>query len=110
MLGLKGVKFIRFFNIIVNIKCAIIVIFEINTFTIHNFIICNMKSIGILLIIAGLGLTIFTTAKFFTKEKVVDIGSLEISREKPHYFSWPSGVGLLIIGIGGIILWQDSKK
>ena len=69
-----------------------------------------MKSIGILFIIVGLGLTIFTTAKFFTKEKVVDIGQLEISREKPHYFSWPAGLGLLIIGIGGIILWQDSKK
>ncbi len=35
-----------------------------------------MKTAGILILIVGLGLTIFTAFTFFTKEKVVDIGKI----------------------------------
>ena len=69
-----------------------------------------MKNTGIFLIIIGLGLTIFTTFKFFTREKVVEIGSLEITRDKPHYLAWSPIIGIVVIGIGGVVLWQDSKK
>ena len=43
-----------------------------------------MKKVGIILLIIGLALTIFTAFTFFTKEKVVDIGKVEITRDKPH--------------------------
>lgn len=69
-----------------------------------------MKQTGIILIVIGIALTIFTTFKFFTKEKVVDIGNLEITRDKPNTFSWSPIVGVIVIGIGGVILWQGSKK
>ncbi len=68
-----------------------------------------MKIAGIVLIVLGLGLTIFTGFQFFTKEKVVDIGKLEISREKPHYFSWSPVLGIVLMGIGGVVLWKGSK-
>lgn len=60
--------------------------------------------------ILGLGLTIFTAFTFFTKEKVVDIGKLQITKETPHYMSWSPFIGIAVICIGGIILWQSSKK
>ncbi|MDP3461499.1 MAG: hypothetical protein Q8S18_01790 [Bacteroidales bacterium] len=69
-----------------------------------------MKTTGIILIIIGLALTLFTTFKFFTKEKVVDIGNLEITRDKPNTFTWSPVIGLIVVGIGGIVLWQASKK
>ncbi len=69
-----------------------------------------MKIAGIVLIVLGLGLTIFTGFQFFTKEKVVDIGKLEISREKPHYFSWSPVLGIVLMGIGGVVLWKGSKS
>lgn len=69
-----------------------------------------MKIAGIVLIVLGLGLTIFTGFQFFTKEKVVDIGKLEISREKPHYFSWSPVLGIVLMGIGGAVLWKGSKS
>jgi cytochrome b subunit of formate dehydrogenase len=69
-----------------------------------------MKTAGIVLIVLGFGLTIFTGFKFFTKEKVVDIGKLEISREKPHYLAWSPVVGIILIGVGGVVLWKNSKS
>ncbi len=69
-----------------------------------------MKAFAIILIVLGLGLTIFTAGKFFTKEKVVDLGKVELTRQKPHTISWSPIVGILIIGIGGIVLWQSTKK
>ena len=38
-----------------------------------------MRKAGILIVILGLILTIFTAITFFTREKVVDIGSLKIT-------------------------------
>lgn len=69
-----------------------------------------MKATGIILIIIGLALTIITTFKFFTKEKVVDLGAIEITTEKPHEINWSPLLGIAVIGIGGVILWQGSKK
>ncbi|MDP2238302.1 MAG: hypothetical protein Q8J88_17885 [Bacteroidales bacterium] len=69
-----------------------------------------MKTTGIVIIIIGIVLTIFTTFKFFTREKIVDIGNLEITRDKPNTFSWSPIVGVLTIGLGAVVLWQASKK
>jgi hypothetical protein len=69
-----------------------------------------MKQAGIILIAVGILLTAYTAFTFFTREKVVDIGKLEITRDKPHYLSWSPIVGIVVIGIGGVVLWQASKK
>jgi len=69
-----------------------------------------MKTTGIIIFLVGLALTIFTTFKFFTKEKVVDLGALEITRDEPHTFNWSPLVGIAIMGIGGVVIWQASKK
>jgi hypothetical protein len=69
-----------------------------------------MKSTGIAIIIIGALLTIYTAFTFFTREKVAEIGQLEITRDKPHYFSWSPVIGIVVIGIGGVVLWQGSKK
>lgn len=69
-----------------------------------------MKLTGITLLIIGIILTIFTTFKFFTKEKVVDLGAIEITADKPHDFSWSPVIGIVVMGIGGLVLWQASKK
>ena len=69
-----------------------------------------MKKIGIVIILIGLGLTIFTAFTIFTKEKVVDIGSVEITRDKPHHLNWSPLIGIAVIAIGGIVLWQSPKK
>lgn len=69
-----------------------------------------MKKIGILIMAIGLVLTIITTVTFFTKEKVIDIGKVEITRDKPHHLNWSPIIGLAVIGIGGVVLLFGSKK
>ena len=69
-----------------------------------------MKIAGIIIIVIGLGLTIFTATTIFTKEKVVDIGKIEITRNKPHYLNWSPLIGIAVMGIGGVVLWRASKK
>jgi len=69
-----------------------------------------MKLTGITILIIGILLTVFTTFKYFTKEKVVDLGVVEITANKPHDISWSPIIGIVVMGIGGLVLWQASKK
>jgi hypothetical protein len=69
-----------------------------------------MKNSGIIILIFGLIITIFTTITFFTKEKVVDFGKVEITRNKPHHLKWSPLIGIAVMGIGGTMIWQSYKK
>ncbi len=69
-----------------------------------------MKKIGIIIIIIGLGLTIFTAFTFFTREKVVDIGKIQITRDEPHHLNWSPLAGIAVMVIGGAVVWLSSKK
>jgi hypothetical protein len=69
-----------------------------------------MKKVGIFILIVGLALTIFTAITFFTREKVVDIGSLKITANKPHHLSWSPLIGIAIMGVGGVVILISSKK
>jgi len=69
-----------------------------------------MKITGILIMLLGLGLTIFTAFTFFTREKVVDLGVVEITRNQPHYLNWSPFVGIAVMVIGGFIILLARKK
>jgi hypothetical protein len=69
-----------------------------------------MRTIGIVLIVIGLIFTMVTGFKFFTKEKVVDIGSVEISASKPHRVDWSPYFGVGIIVVGGILFIAGRKR
>jgi hypothetical protein len=76
----------------------------------HIQITSIMKTTGITLLIIGIALTLFTTFKFFTKEKVVDLGKVEITTEKPHEINWSPLLGIAVIAIGGILFVASFKK
>jgi hypothetical protein len=69
-----------------------------------------MKITGFVLILIGLALTIYTSVNVFTKEKVVDLGKLQITHEQPHYYSWSPLLGFAVILIGVLVVWQASRK
>lgn len=68
-----------------------------------------MKKAGIVIMVIGVLLTLFTAITFFTKKKVVDIGSVEITADKPHRLSWSPLIGIAIIGVGGVITLTAKK-
>ena len=69
-----------------------------------------MKKLGIILIIVGLLFTVITGFRFFTKEKVVDLGKLEISKSEPHSVNWSPYLGAGIMVIGGIMFLAGPRK
>ncbi len=69
-----------------------------------------MKKAGIIIILVGLLLTIFTTVSFFTREDIVKIGDLKITANKPHNFKWSPFIGIAIMAVGGVFVWQGNKK
>jgi hypothetical protein len=69
-----------------------------------------MKKAGIAILIIGLLLTIFTTFNYFTREKVVDLGTVEITANKRHHVTWSPLIGLAVMGVGGVVLLVASKK
>ncbi len=69
-----------------------------------------MKTTGIVILIIGLLLTIFTTFSYFTREKVVDLGKIEITANKKNRVAWSPLLGLGVMAVGGVVLLVASKK
>ena len=66
------------------------------------------KRIGIILIIVGVIMMIYTGFTYVTKEKVVDIGSVEINQEKRHPVQWSPIVGGILL-VGGLLIVATNK-
>lgn len=70
-----------------------------------------MKITGYVVMLIGLGLTIFNAITFFTREKVVDLGVVEITQNQPHNLNWSPFIGIAVMVIGAfIILWGRKKS
>jgi uncharacterized membrane protein YidH (DUF202 family) len=69
-----------------------------------------MKTAGIIILIIGLLMTLYTGFTYVTKEKVVDLGELEITKDNQHNVHWQPYVGIGMMVIGGVVLILDRKK
>ncbi len=69
-----------------------------------------MKTAGIIILIVGLLMTLYTGFTYVTKEKVVDIGDLEITKDKDHTVNWQPYTGIGVMVIGGALLVLNRKK
>jgi len=69
-----------------------------------------MKTIGIVLMAIGLIGTLYTGFNYITKEKVVDIGSIEISANKNNRMRWSPILGVVFIAVGAGVYLMSSKK
>lgn len=69
-----------------------------------------MKGLGITLIIIGIVMMIFRSINFTTKEKVVDVGPLEINKEKEKTVNWPLYAGAVVTVAGVVVLVTANKK
>lgn len=67
------------------------------------------KTLGILFIVIGIAAFSFSGFSFTTKEKVVDLGPLEINKDKKHNINWPPVAGV-ILALGGIVLLLSDRR
>jgi hypothetical protein len=69
-----------------------------------------MKIAGAIIFILGLLMTIYTGFTYVTKEKVVDLGELEITKDKEHAVNWQPYVGIATMIVGGVVFTFGRKK
>jgi hypothetical protein len=67
------------------------------------------RNLGIILIIIGAAMLIWTGVSFTKKEKVVDLGPLQVSVDKKQTIGWPPYLGAILL-VGGIIIIVTGKK
>lgn len=69
-----------------------------------------MKTVGIILLVIGLVMTVFTGFTMITKEKVVDLGPLEINKEEKTPIYWSPITGGILAAAGVVILVMGRGK
>ena len=68
-----------------------------------------MRNLGIVLVVLGVIMMVITGFNFVTKEKVVDLGPLEINKEKNNPVSWSPIIGGILL-VGGVVLIVTNKN
>ena len=67
------------------------------------------RTIGIVLIVIGAAMLIWTGFTYTKKEKIVDAGPIQISAEKEKSVNWPPYLGGILL-VGGIVVVATAKK
>lgn len=69
------------------------------------------RTIGIVLIVIGVVMMIYTGFNVMTKEKVVDLGPIEVIKEESHPVQWSPIIGaiLLVGGIAAVVAGKNKK-
>ena len=70
----------------------------------------NTKTIGIIIIIVGLLMTLYTGFNYVTRQNMMDIGDAHLSMDKNHTANWTPYVGIGIIVIGGVVFLSGRKN
>ena len=63
-----------------------------------------MRLIGVVLVAVGLLMLAYRGFSYTSREKVVDLGPVEVTRDKSHYFPTPPIVGGAAVAIGVVLL------
>jgi hypothetical protein len=67
------------------------------------------RTTGIIMIIIGALMMIYTGFSFITEKKVVDLGPLEVNKEERHPVQWSPIVGAILL-VGGIAIVASGKN
>lgn len=68
-----------------------------------------MKTLGILLIVIGAIMTVFTGFNLITKKEVADIGPIEINKTEKTPIYWSPVTGAILL-VAGVVIVATSRK
>jgi drug/metabolite transporter (DMT)-like permease len=69
-----------------------------------------MKTLGIILVIAGIAMILIRGFSVQTEKKVVDLGPVEVNKKENKWIGWPTYAGGLVAVIGVVLLVGGNKK
>ncbi|GGE65134.1 hypothetical protein EV200_106150 [Pedobacter psychrotolerans] len=67
------------------------------------------RTVGLILIVAGIAMLIWTGFSYTKKEKIVDAGPIQISADRQKSVAWPPYVGGIIL-VAGVFVFVASKR
>ena len=67
------------------------------------------RIIGVVVVIIGIIMIAYNSFNFKTTEKVVDLGAVEITKEKNNPITWSPILGVVLL-IGGVVIILSAKK
>lgn len=69
-----------------------------------------MKTVGIILIAAGILMLVFSNISFSTEKKIVDAGPIEINKKDKKTIAWPNYAGGIAIVAGVVLALAGNKR
>jgi len=67
------------------------------------------RTLGIVLLVLGILMLIYTGFSYTRREKVIDAGPVHVSADKEHTVNWPPYVGGILV-LGGIVLLVSGNR
>ena len=69
-----------------------------------------MRIVGIVLLIVGILMMIFTGFNVTREKEIVDLGPLEINKEEERYVGWPAYAGGIVAVLGLVLVIAGRNK
>lgn len=69
-----------------------------------------MKTLGLVLIIAGIVMILIRGFNVPVKKNVIEVGPLEVSKMENKWIGWPTYAGGLLAVIGIVLVVTDRKR
>jgi len=66
------------------------------------------KIIGVVLIVVGIIMLVWTGFTYTKKEKIIDAGPVQISADRQKTVNWPPYLGGILL-VGGIVIVATAK-
>ncbi|MFN0256335.1 hypothetical protein [Pedobacter ureilyticus] len=67
------------------------------------------KSLGVLLIVIGLIMLVWSGFTYTKKEKIIDAGPIEITADKQETVNWPPYVGAIAM-LAGVVVYVSARR
>jgi uncharacterized membrane protein len=67
------------------------------------------KSLGVIFIVLGLILLVWTGFTYTQKEKIIDAGPIQVSADKEKSVNWPPYLGGIVL-VAGIVIFINSRQ
>ncbi|MEJ5996425.1 hypothetical protein WG904_18500 [Pedobacter sp. Du54] len=68
------------------------------------------RTIGIILIVLGIVLLVWTGFTYTKKEKIIDAGPIQVSADKEKSVNWPPYAGGIVLVVGAVLLLSAKKN
>lgn len=69
-----------------------------------------MRTLGVILLIAGIAMIVFREVNFTTEKEVADLGPVEINKKENKTIGWPSYAGGIAAVAGIVLLVAGGKR